>query len=61
MTTTYTYRQAVQFANSAGRDAGNRSAQRNGRKAWNEEDRDAAQQTCDAVLIRLGFGHLISD
>jgi len=56
---TITYADAVKLANTAGRDAGNRSAERSGRKTWNESDRDIAQQTCDAMLIRFGFGHLV--
>jgi hypothetical protein len=59
--TTYTYREAVAFANAAGRDAANRSAQRNGRKVWNEIDLEAAQEASDAVLARLGFGHLVEE
>ena len=56
-----TYRDAVKIANAAGRDAGNRSAARDGRRAWNETDRDAALEACNAVLVRLGFGHLVAD
>jgi len=56
---TISYRDAVKIANAAGRDAANRSASHAGRKAWNETDRDAAQETSDAVLIRYGFGHLV--
>jgi hypothetical protein len=59
MAITYTYRDAVKLANAAGRDAGNRSAQRHNRKAWNEDDQQAAHEACDAVLVRLGFGHLV--
>lgn len=59
--TTWTYIDAVRVANAAGRDAGNRSCERGGRCLWSEEDRDAARQACNAVLTRLGFGHLVED
>lgn len=57
----HSYAAAVRIANAAGRDEANRSAARAGRKSWNDDDLQAARETCDAVLIRLGFGHLIED
>jgi len=61
MATTYTFREVVKIANAAGMDAGNRSAKRNNRKAWNEADRDAAIEANNAVMFRMGFGHLIEE
>lgn len=39
-----------QIAYAIGRDAGNRSARRAGRKVWNEDDFDAACEATRAAL-----------
>ena len=52
-----TFGEAARVANAAGRDAGNRSIHTAGRTLWNEDDREAACQTSDAVMDALGFGH----
>jgi hypothetical protein len=48
------YEQAYKIAMSAGWDAGNRSAAKAGRKAWDEKDWDLAAQTQRQVMASLG-------
>ena len=50
-----TYHEAVAIANSAGRDAGNRSARNAGRIIWSLDDLRAGAKVCKEVLESLGF------
>lgn len=50
---------AIKIASSAGRDAGNRSATRNRRDAWNEDDLSAAQEANRIVMYAFGYAHML--
>lgn len=51
----YTYRAALRAAAASGQDAGNKSAQRNGRTEWNADDWNAAAERHTLVMAALGF------
>jgi hypothetical protein len=51
----HTFREAYRLAHAAGWDECNRQMQRDGRTAWNADDRDHAVATFHRVLAGFGY------